>query len=46
VEQVNVETQETSWVESHPWLSKIPETEEEDSIGEVVRYTLDELRFA
>ena len=39
------ETQE-SWEESHPWLSKLTARDEEDSVDEVIRYTLDELRFA
>ena len=39
------ETQE-SWEESHPWLSKLTQQDEDDSLGEVIRYTLDELRFA
>lgn len=35
-----------AWEESHPWLT-LPEniTEDEDSIGEVIRCTLDEMRF-
>ena len=46
---MNEETLETqtSWEESHPWLSKLTAKEdEEDSLDEVIRYTLDELRFA
>lgn len=40
------ESQE-SWEESHPWLSKLTASQnEDDSIDEVIRYTLDELRFA
>lgn len=39
------ETQE-SWEESHPWLSKTIRQDEDDSLDEVIRYTLDELRFA
>lgn len=37
---------ETTWEESHPWLSKPTTQDEEDSVDEVIRYTLDELRFA
>ena len=42
------ETQEqvTSWDEAHPWLSQMPESEEEDSLDEMIRYALDELRYA
>jgi hypothetical protein len=46
---MNEETKETqeSWEESHPWLSKqTQQDEEDDSVDEVIRYTLDELRFA
>ena len=39
------ETQE-SWEESHPWLSALTKQDEDDSVDEVIRYTLDELRFA
>ena len=35
------------WAERHPWLSPLlVEQDEEDSVGEVIRYTLDELRLA
>ena len=46
---MNEETKETqeSWEESHPWLSRLTASEDEDdSIDEVIRYTLDELRLA
>ena len=45
---MNEETKETqkSWEESHPWLSKLTQQGEDDSLDEVIRYTLDELRFA
>ena len=39
-------TQEIAWAEAHPWLVQIPAAEDEDSVDEVIRYTLDELRFA
>ena len=39
------ETQE-SWEESHPWLSDVTKQDEDDSVDEVIRYTLDELRLA
>ncbi len=37
---------EPTWEESHPWLSKLTAQDEEGSVDEVIRYTLDELRFA
>ena len=41
------ETQQESWDSAHPWLSKLTQLdEEEDSVDEVIRYTLDELRLA
>lgn len=45
---MNDETQETQalWEESHPWLSSLTQQDEDDSLDEVIRYTLDELRFA
>ncbi len=30
---------------SHPWVD-LPVSEEDDSIGEAVRYSLDEIRYA
>ena len=32
--------------DEHPWLAQLFTSEDEDSVGEVIRYTLDELRFA
>ena len=46
MEQGNVETQELSWTEAHPWLSIMAAQEEENSLDEVVCYTLDELRLS
>ena len=45
---MNEDTQqaEESWEESHPWLSQLTRQDEEDSLDEVIRYTLDELRFS
>ncbi len=41
------ETQDSSWQEAHPWLSQMTSAEnQDDSVDEVIRYTLDELRFA
>lgn len=37
--------QTLSWEESHPWIAQIS-TQEKDSIDEVLRYTLDEIRLA
>ena len=45
---MNEETRETQvplWEESHPWLFR-GTPEEDDSVVEVIRYTLDEIRFA
>ena len=30
----------------HPWLAQMAEKEDEDSLGEMLRYALDEIRFA
>jgi len=35
----------TGWNDSHPWLAEITAAEEDD-VDEVIRYTLDEIRFA
>ena len=45
---MNDEAQETQaiWEESHPWLSSLTQQDEDDSLDDVIRYTLDELRFA
>ncbi len=40
-----VETQ-VSWETDHPWLSEVTRPEEDDSLDDVIRYTLDELRFS
>ena len=40
------EAQESSWDENHPWLSHQNAAEDDDSVDEVIRYTLDELRLA
>jgi len=44
--QEQMETQELPRVDDHPWLTQMPTSEDEDSVGEVIRYTLDEIRFA
>ena len=44
--QETTETQTQLFGEAHPWITLKPETEEEDPLGEVLRYTLDELRLA
>ena len=41
-----VETQELPSTDGHPWLTQLPASEDEDTVGEVIRYTLDEIRFA
>ena len=46
---MNEDTKETqeAWEESHPGLSGLTAPQnEDDSVGEVIRYSLDELRFA
>lgn len=46
---MNEETKETqaSWEESHPWLSNLTTAQDgDDSVDEVTRYALDEMRFA
>ena len=45
VEEAVLEKQKSSWEISHPWLAEQP-AEEEDDVDEVIRYTLDEIRFA
>ena len=35
----------TGWNESHPWLVQTSAAEEDD-VDEVIRYTLDEIRFS
>jgi len=46
---MNQDTQEVqtqTWEESHPWLSQLTDKDDDDTLGEVIRYTLDELRLA
>ena len=45
---MNEEKQEsqTAWKGSHPWISDVTKQDGDDSVDEVIRYTLDELRFA
>ena len=45
---MNEEAQEYQapvWESAHPWISPQTVREEDDSVDEVIRYTLDELRF-
>ena len=44
-EQEHSMRENTAWNESHPWLAN-PAASEEDEVDEVIRYTLDEIRFA
>jgi hypothetical protein len=44
--QENTETQTSTWAEEHPWLSQLTSTEDEDTVDEMIRFALDELRFA
>ena len=40
------EAQAPLWEDSNPWLVKVPsKKDEEDSVDEMIRYTLDEIRF-
>ena len=43
--QETAETLTTTFAESHPWLALTAE-QEDDSVEEVIRYTLDEIRYA
>ncbi len=45
--RMNGEAAETqvSWEYDHPWLSEVTMQEDDDSLDDVIRYTLDELRF-
>ena len=45
MEETVQEVQVSPWEASHPWLSG-QKTGEEDDVDEVIRYTLDEIRFA
>ena len=44
------DTEYHSWeapqMAEHPWLAQMAEKEDEDSLGEMLRYALDEIRFA
>lgn len=43
--QETADTQVRSFAEFHPWLAQtVPP--EEDTVEEVIRYTLDEIRFS
>ena len=44
MEEVALEAQVSAWETSHPWLAESPG--QEDDVDEVIRYTLDEIRFA
>jgi hypothetical protein len=46
MDQETQETQTPSWEAAHPWLRGVMLQEDEDSVDEVIRYTLDELRLA
>ncbi len=43
--QETVETQEKTFAAEHPWLV-LKEDPDQDSVEEVIRYTLDEIRYA
>lgn len=44
-QQYSMRESNTGWNDSHPWLAEITAAEEDD-VDEVIRYTLDEIRFA
>ena len=44
MEEVTQEEQVSVWEASHPWLAEF--SGPEDVVNEVIRYTLDEIRFA
>ena len=44
MEETKLEEQASAWEVSHPWLAETGT--EEDDVDEVIRYTLDEIRFA
>ena len=46
MEQEALDLQEPSWSEAHPWLSPALDDGEGDTVEEVIRYTLDEIRLA
>ena len=46
MDQDNREMQAPLFEGSHPWITLAANAEEDDSVDEVIRYTLDELRFA
>ena len=46
MDQEKTEVQEWPGADEHPWLAQMPASEDEDTVGEVIRYTLDEIRFA
>jgi len=46
MDQEAMETQAPLFEESHPWITLKAEVGEDDSVDDVIRYTLDELRFA
>ena len=41
----SAESRETTFMEAHPWLFPQRTDQEEESVEEVIRYTLDEIRF-
>ena len=43
--QESADTQTRSFTESHPWLVQTAD-QEDDSVEEVIRHTLDEIRFS
>lgn len=46
MEENKTEEQVSAWEKLHPWLAGQTESQQEDDVDEVIRYTLDEIRFA
>ena len=45
MEEASLEEQVSAWETTHPWLAENA-AEDGDDLDEVIRYTLDEIRFA
>ena len=43
--QDSADMQRETFAENHPWLAQLADSDD-DSVEEVIRYTLDEIRFA
>ena len=45
MDQETREPQAPLFEDSHPWITLSADTDEDDSVDDVIRYTLDEIRF-